>query len=78
MKSKYLLPLVIVAFTGLQFPAKADCLDLGYGPCLFYYLSHDDTGFSTLGTISTSGAVTDRFGVGFRFDALTFAEATNP
>ena len=29
-------------------------------------------GFSTLGTISTSGAITDRFGVGNNFDALTF------
>src|SRR5438067_2085207 len=30
------------------------------------------TSFSTFGTISTSGAVVDRFGVGFNFDALTF------
>jgi hypothetical protein len=29
-------------------------------------------GFSTFGTISTSGAVLDRFGVGNNFDALTF------
>jgi Galactose oxidase-like, Early set domain len=29
--------------------------------------------FSIFGTISTSGAVTDRFGVGDNFDALTFA-----
>jgi hypothetical protein len=29
-------------------------------------------GFSTFGTISTSGAVVDRFGVGYNFDALTF------
>jgi len=29
-------------------------------------------GFSTFGTISTSGAIVDRFGVGFNFDALTF------
>src|SRR5690242_8298477 len=28
--------------------------------------------FSTFGTISTSGAVTDRFGVGNDFDAVTF------
>jgi hypothetical protein len=28
--------------------------------------------FSTFGTISTSGAVLDRFGVGYNFDALTF------
>ena len=31
------------------------------------------TGFSTFGTIDTSGAVVDRFGVGENFDALTFA-----
>jgi len=30
------------------------------------------TGFSTFGTIATNGAVTDRFGVGNDFDALTF------
>jgi len=41
---------------------------------LFYYLRHDGSGFSTFGTISTSGAITDRFGVGSSFDALTFAE----
>jgi hypothetical protein len=35
-------------------------------------LPHVQTGFSTFGTISTSGAVTDRFGVGKDFDALTF------
>jgi hypothetical protein len=33
------------------------------------------TGFSTFGTIDTSGAVTDRFGVGNDYDALTFAAA---
>src|SRR4029453_1458434 len=33
---------------------------------------HDGTGFSIFGTISTSGAVTDRFGVGNNFDALAF------
>jgi Domain of unknown function (DUF1929) len=31
------------------------------------------TGFSTFGTIDTSGAATDRFGVGNRFEALIFA-----
>jgi len=31
------------------------------------------TGFSTFGTINTNGAITDRFGVGNNFDALTFA-----
>jgi Galactose oxidase-like, Early set domain len=35
-------------------------------------LPHIETGFSTFGTISTSGAVTDRFGVGDDFDALDF------
>ncbi len=33
------------------------------------------TGFSTFGTIATNGAITDRFGVGNNFDALTFAAA---
>ena len=28
---------------------------------------------STFGTISTSGAISDRFGVGSNFDALTYA-----
>ena len=45
----------------------------GYGPDLFYYLRRDAAGFSTFGTIDTSGPVTDRFGVGNNFDALTFA-----
>jgi hypothetical protein len=49
--------------------------DVGYGPNLFYFLRHDTTGFSTFGTISTSGAITDRFGVGNDFDALAFASA---
>jgi hypothetical protein len=35
-------------------------------------LPHVQTGFSTFGTISTGGAVTDRFGVGNDCDALTF------
>ena len=38
-------------------------------------MPHFATGFSTFGTIETSGAVTDRFGVGDDFDALTFAAA---
>ena len=47
--------------------------NVGYGRSLFYYLRTDPaTGFSTFGTISTSGAIVDRFGVGLRFDALTF------
>src|SRR6266702_1362349 len=60
---------------GLDFDALTFVAgDLGYGPNLFYYLRHDPSAnnFSTLGTISTSGAVTDRFGVGLNFDALTF------
>ena len=39
----------------------------------FYYLRHDTAGSSSFGTIDTNGAVTDRFGVGANFDALTFA-----
>jgi hypothetical protein len=35
-------------------------------------LPYVQNSFSTFGTISTSGAVTDRFGVGNNFDALTF------
>src|SRR6266705_1604625 len=66
----------LLVFGGLLllglFSASAAPIDLGYGPNLFYYLRHDASGFSTFGTISTSGAVTDRFGVGFNFDALTF------
>ena len=49
--------------------------DLGYGRNLFYYLRRDSSGFSTFGTIATSGAVTDRFGVGNNFDALRFVPA---
>src|SRR5690242_2546045 len=33
---------------------------------------HSAARFSTFGTISTSGAVVDRFGVGLDFDALVF------
>src|SRR5438034_9112204 len=60
-------------------PIRADVLPAapigaGYGPNLFYYLRHDPSAnnFSTFGTISMSGAVTDRFGVGPDFDALAF------
>ncbi|RJS19150.1 hypothetical protein DRW03_22565 [Corallococcus sp. H22C18031201] len=61
-------------FDALTFVAK----DLGYGPNLFYYIRHDPSmgDFSTFGTISTSGAVTDRFGVGYNFDGLTFVESS--
>src|SRR5207247_1089045 len=64
---------------GLDFDALTFVAgDLGYGPRLFYYLRHDPgaNNFSTLGTISTSGAVTDRFGVGPDFDALAFARSS--
>ena len=34
-------------------------------------LRHDaGNGFSTFGTIATSGAIVDRFGVGYRFNAI--------
>jgi hypothetical protein len=55
-------------------PTAQAALNLGYGPDLFYYLRHDATNnFSTFGTISTAGVITDRFGVGTAFNALTFA-----
>ena len=64
-------------------PIRADVLPAapigaGYGPNLFYYLRHDPSAnnFSTFGTISMSGAVTDRFGVGPDFDALAFARSS--
>ncbi len=58
-------------FDSLTFSATS----VGYGANLFYYLRHDPSAgnFSTFGTIATSGAVVDRFGVGSNFDALTFA-----
>src|ERR1700676_4573562 len=71
----FLLATALTFAVGLA--ARASSVDVGYGPDLFYYLRHDGTGFSTYGTISTSGAVTDRFGVGNNFDALTFAEDFN-
>ena len=49
--------------------------DLGYGPLLFYYLSHDTAGLSTFGSITPGGAVgviSDHFVAGNNFDALTF------
>jgi len=49
--------------------------DLGYGPLLFYYLSHDNAGVSTFGSITPGGVVgvtSDHFVVGNNFDALTF------
>src|SRR5438552_3660567 len=70
-----LLIVTISAAFGLWAPAGAAPVDLGYGPNLFYYLRHDPNfnNFSTFGTISTSGAIIDRFGVGQNFDALAFA-----
>ena len=50
--------------------------DVGYGADNFYYLRHDSTGHSTLGTIFvtglTIGAVTDRFSVGTNVVELSF------
>jgi uncharacterized repeat protein (TIGR01451 family) len=49
--------------------------DMGYGPLLFYYLSHDAGGVSSFGTLSpggVTGVTTDRFVVGTNFDALTY------
>jgi uncharacterized repeat protein (TIGR01451 family) len=50
--------------------------DVGYGPVIFYYLSHDNAGVSTFGSITPGGVVgvtADHFVVGNNFDALTFA-----
>jgi hypothetical protein len=50
--------------------------DVGYGPVIFYYLSHDDAGVSTFGSITPGGVVgvtADHFVVGTNFDALTFS-----
>jgi hypothetical protein len=74
MRGKSLCSLVLVVLACVIFPAAAAAIDLGYGPNLFYYFRHDPSlnNFSTFGTISTSGVITDRFGVGSNFDALTF------
>jgi hypothetical protein len=74
MRWKCFCFLVVLVLAGLIPPADAAAIDLGYGPNLFYYLRHDPTlnNFSTFGTIATSGVITDRFGVGQNFDALTF------
>jgi hypothetical protein len=50
--------------------------DLGFGPVIFYYLSHDNAGVSSFGTITPGGVVgvtADHFVVGSNFDALTFS-----
>src|ERR1700752_1026594 len=49
-------------FFSVMVPSGAAQIGLGYGPNLFYYLRHDTSGSSKFGTISTSGAVPDRFG----------------
>jgi uncharacterized repeat protein (TIGR01451 family) len=49
--------------------------DVGYGPVIFYYLSHDNAGVSTFGSITPGGTVgvtADHFVAGTNFDALTF------
>jgi len=49
--------------------------DLGFGPVIFYYLSHDAVGTSTFGSITPGGVVgvvADHFVAGAAFDALTF------
>ncbi len=68
---------VIVDRFGVGFDFRALTFadaDLGYGANQFYFLRTNpaDADFSTLGTISTSGVVTDRFGVGSAFHALVF------
>jgi hypothetical protein len=46
----------------------------GNNPTIFYSLSHDNAGNSTLGTIKPNGVpYTALFGVGLNFDALTFS-----
>jgi uncharacterized repeat protein (TIGR01451 family) len=60
------------AFDALAYAAP----DVGYGPVIFYYLSHDNAGVSTFGSITPGGVVgvtADHFVVGNNFDALTFA-----
>src|SRR5204863_9736381 len=50
--------------------------DVGYGPLLFYYISHDTAGVSTFGSITPGGddgVTADHFVLGSRFDALTFS-----
>ncbi|MDB6066279.1 MAG: hypothetical protein JWR26_2487 [Pedosphaera sp.] len=50
--------------------------DVGYGPVIFYYLSHDLNGQSSFGTITPGGVVgvvSDKFVLGNNFDSLTFS-----
>ncbi len=46
--------------------------DVGFGVNQFYYLRHDGTGHSTLGTITGAGVVTDRVTIGNNLNELTF------
>jgi hypothetical protein len=57
--------------TGLG-PLAYSPVNLGYGSGLFYAISNDATGFSTLYTIDLNGAVQARLGLGDGFNALTF------
>jgi hypothetical protein len=58
------------AFDAVTFAAP----DVGYGPTIFYSLSHDIAGNSTFGTIQPTGVpYTALFRVGQNFDALTFS-----
>ena len=64
------LPVGHHAFDAVTFAAP----DVGYGPTIFYTLSHDTAGNSTFGTINPTGVpYTALFGVGQNFNALTFS-----
>ena len=64
------LPVGNHAFDAVTFAAP----DVGYGPTIFYTLSHDNAGQSTFGTINPNGVpYTALFGVGQNFNALTFS-----
>ena len=64
------LPVGHRAFDAVTFAAP----DVGYGPTIFYTLSHDIAGNSTFGTINPTGVpYTALFGVGQNFNALTFS-----
>ncbi len=59
-------------FDSLTFAAP----DVGYGPVIFYSLSHDNFGVSTFGTIKPGGVVgvvEDQFVAGNDFDSITFS-----
>ena len=64
------LPVGNHAFDAVTFAAP----DVGYGPTIFYTLSHDLAGQSTFGTINPTGIpYTSLFGVGQNAKALTFS-----